>query len=64
MKKRSLLERAAAAPHVVWSVMFIVFPLLFVIYFAFPDSYGNFTLDNITGLSGYTNTFILSSFYF
>ena len=60
MKKRSLLERAAAAPHVVWSVMFIVFPLLFVIYFAFTDSYGNFTLDNITGLSGYTNTFILS----
>lgn len=60
MKKGSFFRRAAAAPHILWSVMFIVFPLLFVIYFAFTDSYGNFTLDNLTGLSSYTNTFILS----
>ncbi len=60
MKKRSLLEKVAAAPHILWSVMFIVFPMLFVLYFAFTDSYGNFTLDNITSLQSYTNTFALS----
>lgn len=60
MKTGNLFRKAAAAPHILWSVMFIVFPLLFVIYFAFTDSYGNFTFDNITGLSGYANTFILS----
>ena len=60
MKKRSVLEKIAAAPHILWSVMFIVGPLLFVIYFAFTDYYGNFTFDNITGLSQYFNTFVLS----
>ena len=60
MKKRSVLEQVAAAPHILWAVMFIVFPLLFVIYFAFTDSYGNFTLDNVTSLTSYTNTFVLS----
>ncbi len=60
MKPGSFFKKAAAAPHIIWSVMFIVFPLLFVIYFAFTDNYGNFTFDNLTGLSVYTNTFILS----
>ncbi len=59
-KNRSLLERAAAAPHIVWSVMFIVAPLLFVVYFAFTDFDGNFTFDNIVYLSSYANIFGLS----
>ena len=29
---RSLLAKYAAAPHVVWAVLFIVAPLLFVVY--------------------------------
>jgi len=60
MKKRSFLERFAAVPHTVWAVLFILAPLLFVAYFAFTDTYGNFTLDNITMLSGYTHIFVLS----
>ncbi len=50
----------AAAPHIVWAVMFIVAPMLFVLYFAFTDENGRFTFDNITSLSGYSNVFILS----
>lgn len=46
--KRSLIERAAAAPHIVWSVLFIIAPLLFVVYYSFTDMDGNFTLENIT----------------
>lgn len=57
---KSWLERAAAAPHIVWSVLFIVAPLLIVIYFAFTDPSGSFTFANITSLAGYANIFGLS----
>jgi spermidine/putrescine transport system permease protein len=50
----------AAAPHLVWMVLFIVAPMLFVLYFAFTDAEGNFSLSNITSLSQYSNVFILS----
>ena len=43
---RSLLQRFAAAPHVVWSVLFIIAPLIFVVYYAFTDA-GSFTFANI-----------------
>ncbi|MBQ8163879.1 MAG: ABC transporter permease [Clostridia bacterium] len=49
--KKSLLQRAAAAPHIVWSVLFIIAPLIFVIYYAFTDSEGKFTFENIANLS-------------
>lgn len=57
---RSRLERAAAAPHIVWSVMFIIAPLMIVAYFAFTDYDGNFTLGNIASLSSYGHIFLLS----
>lgn len=60
MKKRSLGERMAAAPHIVWAVMFIVAPMLFVLYFAFTDGNGKFTFENITSLTRYGNVFVLS----
>ena len=43
---RSLLQRYAAAPHIVWSVLFIIVPLVFVAYYAFTDG-GSFTFSNI-----------------
>lgn len=61
MKKRlSFLERAAAVPHMVWALIFILGPLLFVAYFAFTDTKGNFTLANIQLLSSYSHIFFLS----
>lgn len=59
-KGKSLMRSAAAAPHVVWSVLFIVAPLLFVCYYAFTDAGGSFTFENIAGLGNYANTFGLS----
>ena len=50
----------AAAPHIVWMVLFIVAPMLFVLYFAFTDGEGNFSLSNISTLSQYSNVFVLS----
>ena len=60
MKKRSFLEGFAAIPHTVWAVLFILAPLLFVAYFAFTDTYGSFTFDNVALLSSYTHIFVLS----
>jgi len=45
--KKSFMQRAAAAPHVVWAVLFIIAPLIFVVYYAFTDKDGAFTFDNI-----------------
>ena len=53
MKKNSaarggLVQKMALAPYSVWSVFFILVPLVFVAYYAFTDSDFNFTLENIT----------------
>ena len=56
----SIFQKIAAVPHIVWTVMFIVAPMLFVLYFAFTDAEGHFSFSNITHLSQYTNVFILS----
>ena len=39
-KKNSLINSIAAAPHVFWSVLFIVLPLIIVVYDAFTDADG------------------------
>lgn len=59
-KKNSLINSIAAAPHVFWAVLFIVLPLLIVLYYAFTDADGAFTLENIASLSEYTPIFTLS----
>ena len=58
--RKSIFERLAAAPHMVWSALFIIAPLLFVAYFAFTDQNGAFTFDNILSLGSYSNTFVMS----
>ena len=60
MKKRPIFQRMAAAPHIVGMVLFIVAPMLFVLYFAFTDEHGQFSFGNITSLSQYSNVFVLS----
>ena len=59
-KKRTLGQSIAAAPHIVWAVMFILMPLFIVIYYAFTDADGAFSLENITALSDYAAIFALS----
>ena len=60
MRKNSLFQKIAAAPHILWAIMFIVAPMLFVLYFAFTDADGHFSFGNIASLSQYGNVFILS----
>ena len=53
MKKSSTLKtqsayRAALAPYSVWSVLFVIVPLIFIAFYAFTDNDFAFTTDNIT----------------
>ncbi len=60
--KKSFIQRAAAAPHLVWSVLFIVAPMIFVVYYSLTDLDGEFTFDNISRLfvGNYVQIFINS----
>lgn len=49
-RKGSLRRSIAAAPHIVWSVLFIVAPLIFVLYYSFTDKSGEFSWGNIRDL--------------
>ena len=60
MKGRSKFQKIAAAPHMVWAVLFIVAPMIFVLYFAFTDTEGNFSFTNIASLAQYGDVFVLS----
>ena len=53
MKKSSTLKthnsyRAALAPYSIWSVIFVIVPLIFIAFYAFTDNDFAFTTDNIT----------------
>ncbi len=61
--RSSLRTRLVSSPYVVWSILFIVAPLIFVVYYSFTNSSGNFTLDNISALSKYTPTFLRSIWF-
>ena len=54
------MRSIAAAPHIFWAVLFIVLPLIIVVYYAFTDSNGSFSFDNIASLTDYAPIFSLS----
>ena len=60
MNKNSFLGRAAASPHIVWAVLFILAPICFVVYYAFSDDSGAFTLSNFSQFSHYSSVLLLS----
>ena len=60
MRKKSFIEGFAAVPHVVWLVLFVLLPLVFVVYFAFTGPDGTFSVENIANLSRYGHIFVLS----
>ena len=50
-------SKAGASPYIVWMVVFVAVPLAIVVYFAFTDKAGSFTLENIMCLGAYTTVF-------
>lgn len=64
-KRSSLLQRFVAAPYTVWSVLFIVIPLVMVVYYTFTNASGEWTLENIIKLGEreYVSIFFRSVVY-
>jgi len=44
-------KKALSAPYLLWSVAFIIIPLLMVFYYGFTDKTGAFTFANITAIA-------------
>lgn len=63
MKQSSAVKSFINAPYLLWSVLFIIAPMIMVVYYAFTDRNGDWTLANITALSAYSQTFIRSIWY-
>lgn len=51
-RRRDLRSLAVSSPYVLWMILFTFIPLVFVVYYAFTDPSGAFTIDNIKGLLG------------
>ncbi|MEG1895204.1 MAG: ABC transporter permease, partial [Oscillospiraceae bacterium] len=49
-----------SAPYLLWMMVFIFAPLCLVVYFAFTDKGGNFTLANLSELTQYAPVFLRS----
>lgn len=63
MKQSSFIRKMINAPYILWSVLFIIAPLIMVIYYAFTNADGTFTFENIAQIGDYSSTFILSIGY-
>lgn len=63
MPKKSFGNRLVASPYIVWSAIFIIVPLVIMLYFALTDASGSFTLENLATLGKYKKAFGLSILY-
>ena len=63
MNKKTFGNKLVASPYIVWSAIFIVVPLIIMVYFALTDSSGHFTLENLSGLGEYKKAFAISILY-
>lgn len=60
MKKNSLLKKLTASPYIVWSALFIIVPLIFVVYYSVTDADGSFTLEYIMDIGKYKDVMLNS----
>ncbi len=60
MNKKPLGTKLTASPYLVWSAIFIVVPLIFVLVYSLTDSQGNFTLDYVLDIGKYKDVMLNS----
>lgn len=63
MKTKSFGSRILAAPHILWSAIFIIVPLIIMVYFALTTPDGGFTLENLATIGKYKKAFGISILY-
>ena len=63
MKNKGLGSKLLSAPYVVWAAIFIIVPLVIMMYFALTNEAGVFTLANLSEIGKYKKAFLLSILY-
>ncbi len=53
-------SKAVSLPYLGWMLVFTIVPLLMVVYFAFTDVSGRFTLENFISAADYSEVFLYS----
>lgn len=56
---RKLLDK----PYALWAVLFVLAPLCMVVYYAFTDTSGAFSLHSVSQIPSYLSTILLSVLY-
>ncbi|MBQ5814291.1 MAG: ABC transporter permease, partial [Clostridia bacterium] len=58
--KNSKLGSLPAIPYVFWMAVFVVVPLLLIVFYAFTNEAGSFTLSNFAEMGSYAKVFARS----
>lgn len=53
-------SKASSYPYLLWMAIFIIVPLAMIAFFAFTNSDGQFTMENLAGLGKYTPVLLRS----
>lgn len=61
-RRRRFAQTFTATPHIVWMLIFIIVPMILVVYYSFTDKNGHFTLENFKTFfsSDYSTVFLHS----
>ncbi len=60
MMKTDFKRKLTAAPYAVWMIIFTLVPMALIVFFAFTDQNGAFTLENVLRIKDFSSTFGLS----
>ena len=60
MAKNSLSKKLIASPYLVWAAIFIIVPLIIVVYYSFFDANGKFTLEYVSEMGKYKDVMLNS----
>lgn len=61
--RNSLSRKLIDKPYLLWSALFIIAPLIMIVYYSLTDASGSFTFSNIAAIPDYTSTILLSIIY-
>ncbi len=60
MKQKSLSKKLIASPYLLWAAIFIIVPLVFVVYYSLVDANGAFTLEYVSQIGKYKDIMLNS----
>ena len=58
--RSAIKSKRPSIPYLGWMLVFTIVPLVMVVYYAFTDASGRFTLDNFMNASDYSEVFLYS----